>query len=207
MSDTQRARLLAAEEDVWNADERLDLAGAHDLVEEAGIVRGLDLTLVPVAGDGHVKVFRTRDGGEIWAPSWALRRLPLLHEVAHLLVHPLFPAHGAEFAAELLELVRAHASPALETRLRAAFTARGVHHCPDQRRARARRDAVFYANNRPGTLLEIIAADPPELIVGAIQLCASEMVHLGDELIALNRLRYVRHLAAAAAHLGQDMEP
>lgn len=191
MSDIQRAKLFAAEEAIWPLDSPISDEEVHELIAELNSVHRREIAIHLADGDGHVKSY----GGELWLPRWARRPLVILHEYAHALVSPIFPCHGAEFAARLLALVRAHIGPGIEERLRVEFDARHVHYDVEKRRVRARRCIVNAANTNPGAVMEVIADDPPELIVGPVGERCGDTVRVGEELVEFTRLRYVSYLS------------
>lgn len=193
MNDTQRAKLFVAEEQVWPQDQQISNDEVTALVDELNSIHEREIHPVFIDGTGHAKLH----GREMILPPWSRRPLVILHEYAHALVHPVFPCHGAEYAACLLGLVRAHVDPRVEEELRRRFDALHVHYDVGVRKVRARRGIVNAINAHPGALMEIIADNPPELILGAVGERAGNAVFIGDNLVEFERLRYVNYLPAA----------
>lgn len=116
-------------------------------------------------------------------------RLAVLHALAHLLTDPMFPPHGAEFAAEWLALAHRYTKygPALESEL----DSQGVHRTAEEREEKVRRGATYLANNRRGQLVELVLDGPPERVSGSIELCEAGTLRVGGREFSLERARYI----------------
>lgn len=195
MSDYQRKRVIAAEDSIWGSplNVELDLDGAVSLVDE--ICRTYDLSELRVQPVPATRRLVLRDG-ELLLPPWGTRPLGVAHALAHLLVHPIFPPHGAEFAAQVLDIVHRHVSPGLAEVLREAFNTQHVHYDTEVRQRRTRRAAVYAAKNEPGVLVELLLADPPERIFGELDGVADGCVTIGPRVVELARGRYLNVVRA-----------
>lgn len=186
IQDTQRSKVHAVESTLFKRDIATSLEDVKDLV--AGVCFDYELPPVDVTyGEDRLVTMRS----EIHVPLWARKPIVILHSLAHLLTDPVFPPHGAEFAAHWLELtLRCHDFLAAD--MRAEFDAHGIHYDSEIKQSRARRYAVFLANNRNGARVELVADDPPERIVGPIDAVDEDSVVLGRQRVHLPRLRYVQ---------------
>jgi hypothetical protein len=116
-------------------------------------------------------------------------RLTVLHALAHLLTDPMFPPHGAEFAAEWLALAHRYTreGPALEAQL----DEQRVHRTAEEREEKVRRGATYLANNRRGQLVELVLDGPPERVAGSLELCDDGLLRVGGREFPLERARYI----------------
>lgn len=179
----RKAHLLNAEDAVWAhpANAVVGTLEAHRLINEAVATLGVGPLTVEFSEDGDLKTF---DGG-VRVPAWARTPIGMMHVVAHAATDPVFPAHGAEFCANVLRILPSALSAALASEL----DARGVHRAPEQRVRQSRREVVVAAKR--GGPVEMVFDDPPEMIVSSIDTVQRTEIRLCDgRCVALERLRY-----------------
>lgn len=195
MSDYQRKRVIAAEDAIWSSSLNtvLDLDHVTSLVDEA--CRTYDLAELHVTEVAANRRLVLREG-ELLIPPWGARPLGIAHAVAHLLVNPIFPPHGAEFAELLLEVLHRLVSPGLAELLQQQFDTHHVHYEVTVRQRRTRRAAVYAANNERGVLVELLLADPPERVFGELQSVEGGNVTVGERIVELARGRYLNVVRA-----------
>lgn len=193
VNDLQRSKVIAAEEEIWLSEFNPELPQhvISDLINEVCNVNGLPPLAVEFTEEEGARLLVA--DGHITLPAWALRPLPVLHSLAHLLTDSTFPTHGAEFVATWVRLVESYASPALAEQLRKALDGRHVHRDAKKRQVKSRRMAVFVANNEPGLLCICIMDDPPERIIGPLEeVCdRNRIVVVGGRELPLERARYI----------------
>ena|ERR1700752_3477130 len=117
------------------------------------------------------------------------------HGVAHVATPSVFPPHGAEFCALLLDLIERpgllSGRPDVAARLRTELDLRGAHYTPDHR-CRAVLKAVTQRATDGTSVVEAVADDPPVSVTGKMlfRKSADEIV-VGDSVLPLTRLRYL----------------
>lgn len=116
--------------------------------------------------------------------------MTVLHAAAHLVTSRAFPAHGAEFCANLLRVTRS-LEPYQAEMLRHEFDARGVHYTPDHRR-RAVIKAVVQRASDGTRVVEAIFDDPPEHVEGPMTWDSKTRRVMGQP---LDRLRYLSRVS------------
>lgn len=202
LRDFQRSRVFKAERAVWEQAARSPLSSTQCQTLVSEVAQAYDLPPILVSCPPEATRLDLR-GSDLTVPPFAQNPLALLHVLQHHRTSRVFPAHGAEFAAGLLELL-GHFAPALEEPLRDAFQDNRVFTNPLERARRSRRtvmDAALWKATRPDLLvLRIAVADPPELLEGPLVRlepeARPEYFVLGSERFPFSRLRYAEVITA-----------
>jgi hypothetical protein len=114
--------------------------------------------------------------------------MTVLHAAAHLATDRVFPAHGAEFCANLLAVASALVPYQAEL-LRHELDAHGVHYTAAHRR-RAVIKAVTQRATDGTRVVEAVLDDPPQTTEGSFAYDRPWIV-VGGERLAVDRLRYL----------------
>lgn len=195
ISDAQRSRVIAAERVLEREHGAAGVDAARDVVGEVTAAADVEALTVQVVDGSAAVEYRRRDavllvGEEATLPA-------ILHELAHHLTHPAFPAHGAEWAANFLALVERFLSVDHAHAYRFEFDRRNVHHEPGIRIHRVRKGATGAVNKESGVLAKLVVDDPPESMLcqilavdrGGLKVRTRE----GERYLENERLRYVSY--------------
>lgn len=159
IADSERRRIVEAEDAVARHFDRLTFGAARDFVRGAAVGVGLrDPAVRAAPGGWHV---HASDDGAVLLGGESWPTIDLLHAVAHLAVPPVFPAHGVEFVNSLIALVQRHAPQGAEL-LVAELDRRRVTRDPAARAANVRRRAVYAVGKEVGALVRVVLDGPPE---------------------------------------------
>jgi hypothetical protein len=185
ISDSQRAKVFAAEEDM---EQRLELppASAGDIEVIADIVG-----VVPAITHDGCKATYWR-GGRVDIGR-ATTMPGYLHECAHHLTPLVFPPHGVEWVAHFFELLEKYAG--VRGDYEAAFTAHEVRQTVEACRVRARKDALYFSNKERGCLARVVVDAPPQSFICQLLDVEPDLLRVSDENgefeLDISRLRYV----------------
>lgn len=129
--DSQRAKLYRAEDAVFQKSKPAEYTDLRDVQAYADKVlksKWVRRTfphapyLVRVVdGRGRRRAAAFRGSNRIAMPRWSRSRWTVLHELAHIFTPGHFAAHGREYAATYLLLVRHFLGTAAHAELRASF--------------------------------------------------------------------------------------
>jgi hypothetical protein len=199
ISDWQRNKVIAAEDEVAAGLGRVGAAEAAALARRAAEVAGLPEPVVSIDEGAPWRVGHRGGAVELAGLAWA--PTDVLHAVAHSGIPDAFPPHGAEFAAALVGLCE-RLCPEAAGPLAAAMDARGVHRDARERVARARRTAVYATGKESGVLSRIVLDGPPEVVVAQLYGVGDQQLMVRDadgvREVALERLRYFSYRFAGS---------
>jgi hypothetical protein len=121
-----------------------------------------------------------------------VERRKVLHAAAHHLTHPVFPPHGAEWAAAYLTLLERWCGVGISAAMREEFDSRDVHHTVEQRLKRVR-----LVNVPRGILAKVVLDDPPEAVICQLLSVEHSTITISNDAGVANlpteRARYISH--------------
>lgn len=182
MNDSQHASVHAAEDAIWDyeANDPIDQIDAYRLVDDKSTYLAIARPRVVHTPTGDMRL----EDGVLTVPDWACRPLPILHCLAHVATSPVFPAHGYEFTSTLLNICDLD----LRVALVQAFTDHGVTWTVTKQRSLAMKRFAHYTRSSPA--VELVFADPTEVVVAASPALIGDKIVVGQDVYAASRLRY-----------------
>lgn len=163
VSDAQRSKVFAAEAALEREHSAAGIGKARDVVDEITAAADVASLTVQTVDDSAAVEYR-RDAAVLLVGEHAT--LPaILHELAHHLTPPVFPAHGVEWVTNFLGLIERFLSTEHATFYRHEFEKRQVHCDAAIRIHRVRKGATGAVNKEQGVLARFIVSDPPEAIL------------------------------------------
>jgi len=157
IADAQRSKVFAAEVAARGRFARRPLHWdeVRSTAAIAAAAAGIAAPPIDPCGDG-LEV----SGGVLRIGAGRRYQPDVIHGVAHMAVDPVFPAHGAEFAAVLISAAAGLNAGAAGT-LRNALDGLGAHRTPEQRADRVVRTATYVRGKEQGAIVRLVTDDPP----------------------------------------------
>lgn len=185
ISDSQRAKVFAAEEHVESALS-LPPASIGDIEVISDILEIEPAVTNDGKQTGYWRGGRVEFGQQTTLPGY-------LHEAAHHLTPEIFPPHGIEWVANFYKLLGKYTD--WHDDYVRSFTEHKVRQTVEAALKRARKDAIYFANKERGCLARVVVDEPPQSFVCQLLDVEPDFVRLADDsgefAVDVDRLRYV----------------